>query len=68
MLELIEQSRLAIDAIIADGVSRIGALLRLSAVQAAGPPQQGKARPSDIVWHGTQPGRVSLKERKLAGE
>jgi hypothetical protein len=27
--------------------------------------QQGKARQPDIVWHGTQPCRVCLKERKL---
>ena len=66
MLELIEQSRMAIDELI-DVVGRasLEAVLQLSAVQVAGPPQQGKAREPDVVWHGRQPGRVSLKERQL---
>ena len=66
MMELIEQSRMAIDEMMdVMGRASIEAVLRLSAVQVAGPPQQGKARQPDIVWHGTQPGRVCLKERKL---
>jgi len=66
MLELIEQSRMAIDEMIdVMGRASIEAVLQLSAVQVAGPPQQGKARQPDIVWHGTQPGRVCLKERQL---
>jgi hypothetical protein len=66
MLELIEQSGLAIDNLI-DVVGRasLEAVLQLSAQQADGPPQQGKARQGDIVWHGTQPGRVRLKERQF---
>jgi hypothetical protein len=65
MLELIEQSRMAIDELIdVMGRASIEAVLELSAVQVAGPPQQGKAREPDIVWHGTQPGRVCLKERR----
>jgi putative transposase len=66
MLELIEQSRMAIDELI-DVVGRasLEAVLQLSAVQVAGPPQQGKAREPDVVWHGRQPGRVYLKERQL---
>jgi len=66
MLELIEQSRMAIDELI-DVVGRasLEAVLQLSAVQVAGPPQQGKAREPDVVWHGCQPGRVCLKERQL---
>jgi len=66
MLELIEQSRLAIDELI-DVMGRVSieAVLELSAGQIAGPPQQGKARPGDIVWHGAQPGRVFLKDRQL---
>jgi putative transposase len=66
MLELIEQSRMAIDELI-DVVGRasLEAVLQLSAVQVAGPPQQGKARQPDVVWHGKQPGRVCLKERQL---
>ena len=62
MMELIEQSRMALDVI---GRASIEAVLQLSAVQMAGPPQQGEARLADLVWHGTQPGRVCLKERKL---
>ena len=66
MMELIEQSRMAIDDLIdVMGRASIEAVLRLSAVQMAGAPQQGKARQADLVWHGTQPGRVYLKERKL---
>lgn len=66
MMELIEQSRMAIDELIdVMGRASIEAVLELSARQVAGPPQQGKTRPTDIVWHGTQPGRVGLKERKL---
>jgi transposase-like protein len=66
MLELVEQSRMAIDELIdVMGRASIEAVLGLSAQQVAGPPQQGKARQADVVWHGTQPGRVSLKERQL---
>lgn len=66
MLELIEQSRLAVDEWInVLGRASIEAVLQLSAEQIAGPPHQGKTRQADIVWHGTQPGRVRLKERQL---
>ena len=66
MMELIEQSRMAIDDLI-DVVGRasIEAVLELSARQVAGMPQQGRTRAGDIVWHGAQPGRVCLKERQL---
>ena len=66
MMELIEHSRMAIDELIdVMGRASIEAVLELSAAQIAGPPQQGKTRAADLVWHGTQPGRVYLKERKL---
>lgn len=66
MLDLIEQSRMAIDELIdVMGRASVEAVLALSAQQVAGPPQQGKARQDDIVWHGTQPGRVFLRERQL---
>jgi transposase-like protein len=66
MMELVEQSRLAIDELIdLMGRASIEAVLELSAQQVAGPPQQGKRRAGDIVWHGTQPGRVRLQERQL---
>lgn len=66
MVELIEQSRMAVDELIdVLGRASIEAVLGLSARQVAGEPQQGKARTQDIVWHGTQAGRVCLRERKL---
>jgi putative transposase len=66
MMELIEQSRMAIDELIdVMGRASLEAVLQLSAVQVAGAPQQGKTRQAEIVWHGTQRGRVYLKERQL---
>lgn len=66
MLELIEDSRLAVDELIdVMGRASVEAVLELSAQQVAGPPQQGKARATAIVRHGTQAGRVFLKERQL---
>lgn len=66
MVDLIEQSRMAVDDLIdVLGRASIEAVLGLSARQVAGDPQQGKTRAEDIVWHGTQAGRVCLKERKL---
>jgi transposase-like protein len=66
MLELIEQSRMAVDELIdVMGRASIEAVLELSAREVAGSPQQGKAREGDIGWHGTQRGRVYLKERQL---
>ena len=66
MMELIEQSRMAIDELIdVMGRASVEAILGLSARQVAGEPQQGKARAGEIGWHGTQPGRVNLKERKI---
>jgi len=66
MVDLIEQSRMAVDDLIdVLGRASIEAVLGLSARQVAGEPQQGKARSGEVVWHGTQPGRVCLRERKL---
>jgi hypothetical protein len=66
MMELIEQSRMAIDELIqVMGRASVEAVLGLSARQVAGEPQQGKARAGEVGWHGTQPGRVHLKERKM---
>lgn len=66
MVDLIAQSRVAIDDLVdAVGRATIEAVLRLSAQQVAGPPQQGRTRQGEIVWHGTQAGSVYLKERKL---
>ena len=65
MVELIEQSRLALDELV-DQVGRatIEAVLRLSAEQVAGPPHPGK-KGGAIGWHGGEQGTVCLKERKL---
>ncbi len=66
MMELVEQSRMAVDELIdIMGRASVEAILGLSARQVAGEPQQGKARAGEIGWHGTQPGRVNLKERKM---
>src|SRR5947209_18234149 len=67
-MELIEHSRMVIDELIdVMGRASIEAVLELSAAQIAGPPQQGKTRAADLVWQGTQAGRVCLKERPLKG-
>jgi putative transposase len=67
MLELIERSRMAIDELM-DVMGRASLEAVLAALGPAGgratPARQG-ARQAEIVWHGTQPGRVYLKERKL---
>ena len=65
MVELIEQSRLAVDELIdVAGRATIEAVLQLSAEQVAGPPTPGQRR-TGLLWHGRQAGRVCLKERKL---
>lgn len=66
MVELIEQSRMAVEELI-DVVGRvtIEAVLDLSAQQVAGEPSQGKRRSGDIGWHGSQKGSVYLSQRKL---
>jgi putative transposase len=47
------------------GRATIEAVLRMSAETIAGPKQQGKKSDRDIVYHGTQRGRVALKDRQL---
>lgn len=65
LVDLIEQSRLAVDELIdVAGRATIEAVLQLSAEQVAGPPTPGKRR-GQLLWHGRQAGRVCLKERKL---
>ena len=48
------------------GRATIEAVLQMSAVQVAGPKEQGR-RDADreLYWHGAQTGRVALKERQL---
>ncbi|MFQ5696472.1 MAG: IS256 family transposase [Terriglobia bacterium] len=65
MVELIEQSQLAVDELIdVLGRASIEAVLQLSAQGVAGPPHPGK-KGGEIGWHGRETGRVCLKERKL---
>lgn len=66
MLDLVEQAQLAIDDLIdVMGRATIEAVLQMSAAHLAGPKQQGKRTDREVVYHGTQPGRVALKERQL---
>ena len=65
MLELIEQSALAVDELIdVMGRATIEAVLLMSAEQVAGPRAPGK-KGSGVRWHGRQAGAVALSERKL---
>lgn len=65
MVDLIEQSRMAVDELIdVAGRATIEAVLQLSAEQVAGPRTPGQRRTGQL-WHGRQAGRVCLKERKL---
>ena len=65
MVELIEQSRLAVDELIdVAGRATIEAVLQLSAEQLAGQRTPGQRR-AGLLWHGQQAGRVCLRERKL---
>ena len=65
MVELIEQSKLAMDELIdVLGRSTIEAVLQLSAEGIAGPPHPGR-KGGTVGWHGRESGTVCLKERKL---
>lgn len=69
MLDLVEQAQCAIDDLVdVMGRATIEAILQMSAAQIAGPKQQGKRAERDISYHGTQPGRIALKERQLRVE
>ena len=66
MLELIQSARGAVDELIdVMGRATIEAVLTLSAIDVAGPKQQGQKSDRSIAWHGTQRGKVALKERPL---
>ena len=65
MVELIEQSKLAVDDLIdVLGRASIEAVLPLSAQGIAGPPHPGK-KGGAVGWHGRETGTVSLHGRKL---
>jgi putative transposase len=66
MVELIEQAECAVDDLVdVMGRATIEAVLRISAEGVAGPRRQGKKNDRDVYWHGSQPGRVALRERQL---
>jgi putative transposase len=66
MLDLIENAQVAIDDLIdVMGRATIEAVLLMSAAQLAGPKRQGKKSDRDVVYHGSQKGRVALSEREL---
>ena len=67
MVDLIEQCQIACDELIdVTGRAAIQAVLQLSAVEAAGgPQQQGKQRTGGVVFYGRQAGQVLLSDRKL---
>ena len=66
LLDLLENAQCALDDLIdVMGRATIEAVLQMSAETIAGPKQQGKKSDRDIVYHGTQRGRVALKDRRL---
>lgn len=66
IVDLIENAQAAIDDLIdVMGRATIEAVLLMSAAQVAGPKRQGKKTGRDVVYHGSQKGRVALKERQL---
>jgi putative transposase len=68
MVELIEQSQVAVDELIdVLGRATVEAVLKLSAQGIAGPRHPGK-RGGTVGWHGRQEGTVCLRERKLRVE
>jgi putative transposase len=65
LVELITQARVAVDEVIGSiGRKTIETILLLSAQEVAGARTPGKAS-GDILWHGSQEGRVSLADRQL---
>src|SRR5262245_4162327 len=66
MLDLLEHAEAAVDDLIDVMVrATIEAVLLMSAQQLVGPKQQGKKADRPVVYHGSQAGRVALKERQL---
>jgi putative transposase len=69
MLDLLENAQNAVDDLIdVMGRATIEAVLLMSAAQVAGPKRQGKKTERDIAYHGSQAGRVALRERQLRVE
>ena len=70
MLELVEQTEVAIDEVIqVMGRATIEAVLEMSAEGVAGVKQAGRSRAEDdTVWYGRQGGMVYLSDRKVRVE
>jgi len=67
MVELIEQSRLAVDELIdVAGRATIEAVLQLSAEQVAGPPTPGQRR-TGLLWHRRQAGTGVFERGQTGG-
>lgn len=65
LVELITRARIAVDEVIGlIGRQTIETILSLSAAEVAGPRTPGKPS-GDILWHGSQNGRVMLADRQL---
>jgi putative transposase len=65
LVELITRARVAVDEVIgAVGRQTIETILTLSATEVAGPRTPGKPS-GEILWHGSQSGRVMLADRQL---
>ena len=63
---LVEGAKVAIDELIhVIGHATVEAVLMLSAQGVAGEKHQGRRGDGEVYWHGTQPGRVMLSDRKL---
>ena len=67
LVELLERGEKAIDEVIdVMGRATVEAVLRMSAEQVAGPKSQGRRGDDrELYWHGSQRGRVTLRERQL---
>src|SRR5262245_41256644 len=66
LLDLIEHAEAAVDDLIdVMGRATIEAVLLMSAAAVAGPKLQGKRTDRDVAYHGSQAGKVALRERQL---
>lgn len=66
LLALIQDAKASIDELMSDTARAfVEQLLTVSAQEVAGRKHPGKST-GEIRWHGTQPGRITLAERKLA--
>ncbi|MEX3583774.1 MAG: transposase, partial [Burkholderia sp.] len=65
MRDLIQNTRISVDALMYDaGRALVEQLLMVSAREVAGDKPAGRAA-GDVRWHGSQPGRIVMDERKL---